>query len=92
MGALTVTDGFDLVTFRAWMAAHLPAYARPVFLRFRDALEVTETFKQKKAALVADGFDPTRIADALFVDDPTQGAYRPLDRDVFRHIEEGRFR
>ena len=35
------------------VAAHLPAYARPVFLRLVPALDLTGTFKPRKQDLVA---------------------------------------
>ena len=60
MAALVVdfVASFDLDGFRAYIAERLPAYARPLFLRFRSSLEVTGTFKQRKVELVAEGFDP----------------------------------
>jgi len=38
----------------------------PLFLRIRGEIDATATFKQRKIALVKDGFDPANIADALF--------------------------
>jgi fatty-acyl-CoA synthase len=92
MAALAVAEHFDLARFRADLANRLPSYARPVFLRIRDRLDVTETFKQKKAALTAEGFDPGQTDDALFVDDPSGQAYRPIDRTIWTMIAEGRMR
>ncbi len=43
---------------RAIWRRELPEYARPVFLRIREDIDVTATFKQKKVDLVKDGFDP----------------------------------
>ena len=40
---------------------------RPLFLRIRGAIEVTMTFKQKKVALVAQGFDPAMTTDAIYL-------------------------
>ena len=58
MVAVVVDDDFDLVEFRSGLAARLPAYALPVFVRICAALDITETFKQKKQELVREGFDP----------------------------------
>ena len=77
MAALVVTDGFDLMQFHAHAEAGLPAYARPLFLRLLPALEQTGTFKPQKAGLVADGYDPARVEDALFVLDRTARRYVP---------------
>ncbi|HVA41067.1 MAG TPA: long-chain-acyl-CoA synthetase [Candidatus Binataceae bacterium] len=79
MAALVVSRDFDLAVFRADIAARLPAYARPVFLRLLPALEATATFKPRKQDLFQAGFDPARITDPLYVDDSRVGAYLPLD-------------
>ena len=55
-----------------------------------DAIAVTETFKQRKAPLVGEGFDPARrSADPLFVDDREAGGYVPLDPAVHARILAG---
>src|SRR5262249_35182107 len=51
MAALVVSDNFNLAAFPEHLAARLPEYARPVFLRIRREIEVTSTFKQKKVDL-----------------------------------------
>jgi fatty-acyl-CoA synthase len=70
----------------------LPDYARPLFLRFRRQLETTGTFKQRKVDLLADGFDPSRIFDPLYLDHPGQGRYVPLDEALHEEIVSGRLR
>jgi fatty-acyl-CoA synthase len=90
MAALEVGDGFDAAAFRAHCAARLPAYARPVFLRLVQGLAFTETFKQKKQALAAEGFDPAAIADALWVD--AGDGYVPLDGALYARINSGLMR
>ena len=56
------------------------------------ALEVTETFKQKKQSLAAEGWDPTRIADPLYVEDRATRAYVALDDAVAARIRGGELR
>ena len=92
MAAITPGDGFDLAALHAGIRERLPAYARPLFLRIGAGIGMTETFKQKKGALAAEGFDPARIAEPLFLDDPRAGAYRPLDADLFARIGAGEIR
>ena len=67
MAALVVGSiaDFDLDGLRKHLETALPAYARPLFLRFRTELEATSTFKPKKSALVAEGFDPARVSEPL---------------------------
>jgi len=74
---------------RAHLASRLPGYARPLFLRLRDTLEVTATFKQTKAALVRQGFDPTATADIILFDDRERGAFVPLDQLLYQRIVSG---
>lgn len=90
MAALEVTADFNPAAFRAHMAARLPAYARPVFLRVVRSLAVTETFKQKKQLLAQDGFDPAAITDPLFAD--CGKGYVPLDASLYARINSGLIR
>ena len=75
--------------FRAHLAAHLPEYARPLFLRILPELDVTATFKQKKFDLVRDGFDPGRIADPLYFNDAESRTFVPLDAALYARIQAG---
>jgi fatty-acyl-CoA synthase len=87
--ALMVDARFDLAQFRADVALRLPAYARPVFLRLLRTIESTGTFKPRKQDLVNAGFDPARIEDPLYFDDPRTQAYVPLDAALFAAISSG---
>jgi fatty-acyl-CoA synthase len=90
--ALMVDSRFDLAQFRADAALRLPAYARPVFLRLLRTIESTGTFKPRKQDLVNAGFDPARIEDPLYFDDPRTQAYVPLDAALFAAISSGAVR
>jgi fatty-acyl-CoA synthase len=90
--ALKVNAEFDLDAFRAEVALRLPAYARPVFLRIVSTLEATATFKPRKQDLVQAGFDPGRISDPLYFDDPRSQRYVPLDAALFAAILSGELR
>ena len=85
-------EPLDVPGLRAFLASRLPAYAVPVFLRISDGLAVTGTFKQRKLALVADGFDPARVDGALFIAPAGEPAYRPLDGAVFKDVGAGALR
>jgi fatty-acyl-CoA synthase len=89
MAALETGQGFDLSGLPAQLAK-LPAYARPVFLRLVSALAVTETFKPRKQDLAAEGFDPARIADTLYV--RTGNRYERLDAALYTRISSGLIR
>jgi fatty-acyl-CoA synthase len=92
MAAIVAGQDFDLAALRAHLASRLPDYARPVFVRMVEQLEVTGTFKQQKRALEAEGWDPARIADPLFVDDRAAGAYAALDTPRAAGIRDGALR
>jgi fatty-acyl-CoA synthase len=90
MAALEVEDRFDLAAFRAHMAARLPAYARPVFLRIVGSLAITETFKQKKQLLAQDGFDLAATGDPLYAE--CGEGYVKLDAGLYARINSGLIR
>ena len=92
MAALVVERGFDFAAFREYLAAHLPEYARPLFLRVLPELDITATFKQKKFDLVRDGFDPGRIADPLYFSDAESRTFVPLDAGLYARIQSGSVR
>ena len=93
MAALVVEDQptFDLKGLRAYLTEKLPPYARPLFLRFRPALEITGTFKQKKVELVGESYDPGRTPDPLFFDDRRSAAYVTIGADFSRRLAAGEF-
>jgi fatty-acyl-CoA synthase len=79
----------DLVAFRTHLVDNLPDYARPVFLRVRNDLAVTATFKHTKSALVREGYDPVAIDDALYFNDRERQAFIPLDKALYDRIYNG---
>ncbi|XP_034565061.1 long-chain fatty acid transport protein 6 [Notolabrus celidotus] len=67
----------------------LPAYARPLFIRIQEVMEMTSTFKQQKFQLVQSGFNPSTISDPLFALDAQQQIYIPLTDAVYQSIING---
>jgi len=90
--ALVVNAEFDLTAFRSEVAARLPPYARPVFLRILSTLEATGTFKPRKQDLIQSGFDPSRITDPLYFDDARSQRYVPVDAALYAAIVDGKIR
>jgi len=88
MAALVADQGFDPANLA--MRIELPHYARPLFLRLRPELEITGTFKLKKADLVKQGFDPAVIGDPLYWFDAAAGSYRPLTGEAYAQIVSGK--
>ena len=87
MAALVAGPSLDLAALHAHVAAHLPRYARPVFLRLRRTLALTATFKVQKADDMREGFDIASVTDPLFLDDGT--VYRAFDAATHARIAGG---
>ena len=91
MASLVVGQGFDIAELQQAADAHLPPYARPIFLRLQPEMEMTGTFKYRKIDLVEDGFDPGRISDPVYFRDPTRG-YVQVDGPLYQSIIAGDIR
>ena len=63
-----------------------------MFLRIREGIDVTSTFKQKKLDLVADGFDPDRTYDPIYFNDAARKAFVRVDAALYDDINQGRVR
>ena len=92
MAAIVAKDNLNLTALREHLAQQLPEYARPVFLRVRQDIDVTTTFKQKKIDLVKEGFDPGHTSDPIYFNDPQHKAFVRLDAALTDDIAAGRIR
>jgi fatty-acyl-CoA synthase len=92
MATIVADDGLDLAAFRSHLLERLPDYACPVFLRVRDQLDVTATFKHTKNALVRDGYDPAAVADAMYFHDRARQTFVRLDKPLYDLIQRGEVR
>jgi fatty-acyl-CoA synthase len=92
MATLVVDGRLNLAEFRQYLTSCLPAYARPVFLRIRNQVDLTGTFKYSKTELVREGYDPDVCADQLFFDSAEVEGFIPLDNELFKRIQDGEFR
>ena len=90
MAVVVAADGFDLAALRAHLEATLPRHARPLFLRLAGTMAMTGTFKPRKTELIAEGYDPARVADPLHFDNGTR--YVPLDAALHAEIVSGAMR
>ncbi|KAJ8007427.1 hypothetical protein DPEC_G00117380 [Dallia pectoralis] len=64
----------------------LPAYARPIFIRLQESMEMTGTFKQQKFNLVKSGFNPSTVCDPLYLLDYSEKSYIPLTDKLYDSI------
>jgi fatty-acyl-CoA synthase len=86
MAAVVIDRELNFVTFREHLVKCLPEYARPLFLRIRDALDINATYKRMKSDLIREGFDPCATTDAIYFNDPDRQAFVRLDKSLYRRI------
>ena len=88
MAALVLRPGvaFDGPRFHAFTAERLPSYALPLFIRLVAAADTTTTFKLRKVDLQAQGYDPARVDDPLFLRDDAACTYVPLTRERYAQV------
>jgi fatty-acyl-CoA synthase len=87
MAAITTTDQFELDCLSTHLAAHLPGYAQPLFLRRTRTLDVTGTFKLTKAKLMQEGYADT--TDTVWFNDRGTGRFIPCDVMMLQSIHDG---
>jgi fatty-acyl-CoA synthase len=92
MATVVAEDPLDLVEFRKHLVSRLPPYARPLFLRIRNDVEVTGTFKYSKTDLVRQGYDPVASNDVLYFDNTEAETFTPLDKELYDRIQVGSIR
>lgn len=92
MAAITIKGDIDFSDLYGALAARLPAYAVPIFLRVQDEAETTGTFKYRKVDLVKEGFDPEVVGDPVWFFHPDKKEYVPLTTDLYGSIISGGFR
>ena len=89
MASLIVDGEFDIEVFAGWVRDRVPSYQQPRFVRILGGeARTTGTFKYQKATYRAEGYDPARIADVLYV--RGDGHYQPLDATRHDEIRSGR--
>jgi len=89
MAYMIVEKSFDLKKFYNFTQEKLPSYAVPLFVRFGKEIEITATFKHKKANRRNEGFDPSIIKEPLFFRDNKKKAYIPITKEIFDWIMKG---
>jgi fatty-acyl-CoA synthase len=92
MAAVVADEPLDLAGFRKHLVSRLPPYARPLFLRIRDEVEVTGTFKYSKTDLVRQGYDPVASDDRLYFDNMESEEFTRLDKQLYDRIQVGSIR
>jgi fatty-acyl-CoA synthase len=92
MVAVAVGEHFDLIAFRQHLVERIPEYARPLFLRIREKIETTATFRPKKYELARESYDPSATADPIYFNDPVRQSFVKIDSELFESIQSGKVR
>ena len=87
MAMLVVQGELDLAAFRAHLTNRLPDYAVPMFLRLRQELEVTATFKYTKNVFQRQGYDPTATGDFIYFNQKERREFVRLDKELYDRIQ-----
>jgi fatty-acyl-CoA synthase len=92
MAAIVADGPLDFAQLRKHLVSQLPAYARPLFLRLRDKIDATATFKHAKHELQRQGYDPTATPDPIYFADPEGQSFVRLDAALHARIAAGAMR
>ena len=89
MVAIKLTgDLFGLESLTESIDQQLPVYARPLFIRLLDEMEVTGTFKLKKGTLKQEGFDPQQVTDKLLIRTPGGDGFELLTDQLYQQVTD----
>jgi fatty-acyl-CoA synthase len=88
MAAITMKLGcaFDANTFYAIVAANLPSYAQPLFVRVCAHMDMTATFKLRKIDYQRQGYNPNAFTDQLFLLDKANQTYTAYNSDLLNAL------
>eukprot|EP01118_Nematostelium_gracile_P009623 TRINITY_DN3255_c0_g1_i2.p1 TRINITY_DN3255_c0_g1~~TRINITY_DN3255_c0_g1_i2.p1 ORF type:complete len:670 (-),score=150.90 TRINITY_DN3255_c0_g1_i2:798-2708(-) len=82
-------DTFSLNELYNTVMRELPSYAAPLFVRIKEEMEITGTFKHKKTDLVQQGFDPNVVKDALYFRNDKERSFVELTTTLYNEICNG---
>ncbi|XP_071947887.1 long-chain fatty acid transport protein 4-like isoform X2 [Antedon mediterranea] len=94
MVAVVGTPGtVDLVTLNQDLQKALPAYAKPIFIRFTEKLEMTSTHKVKKTGFREEAFHlPKLKGDVVYYMDSKTRNFELLTDEIYQNILKGNVR
>ena len=87
MALLVSNEDLDLAAFRTHLVNCLPHYAIPLFLRIRNEMEVTATFKYTRNAVLRQGYDPVATSDVIYFNHPEHQRFLRLDKELYDRIQ-----
>lgn len=79
-------EEFNFSKFYELMKEYLPKYSIPLFLRFKEELEVTATHKIQKSKLKKEEYNINEITDPVYVLLPKSSEYVLLTKEIHENI------
>ena len=93
MAAILDPEGsLDLKNLAQGLAKVLPTYARPLFIRVVDTIELTGTYKLRKVDYQKDSFDLDKVTDDIYFLNPSSHTYVPFTMELYGQLKEGKLR
>jgi fatty-acyl-CoA synthase len=89
MASIVCDTDLDLVKLHAHIVKELPDYARPLFIRLSNEMEVTGTFKHRKVELVKEGIDLSLVKDPIYFNSSAEMKFVPLTPELHGQICSG---
>ena len=82
----------DLTVLAKDLKNVLPPYARPIFIRFVEAIDLTGTFKLRKVDYRNEGYDLSKVKDPIYFFDPLSQSYIPFTPFIYDQLINGKIR
>jgi fatty-acyl-CoA synthase len=92
MATIALKGELDTTAFRKYLGEHLPEYARPLFIRLANCVQLTPTFKVQKHVFAQESYDPSATTDPILFNDPVRQEFLKLDLELYKLILAGQVR
>ncbi|HEC40098.1 MAG TPA: long-chain-acyl-CoA synthetase, partial [bacterium] len=82
----------DIDSISRFVSDSLPKYSVPVFLRIRETLALTGSYKITKVGLKREEYDVEKITDPLYCWDASNKIYIPFNSDLYEQLKAGKLK
>ena len=89
---LDVEKNLNLENLAQEMAKVLPQYARPLFVRIVETMDLTGTYKLRKVDYQKEAFDVEHIKDAIYFLDSKSQTYIKFTVELHEQLHSGKIR
>ncbi|XP_046441081.1 long-chain fatty acid transport protein 1-like isoform X1 [Daphnia pulex] len=82
----------DLNDLHTKMSKVLPSYARPLFIRIVNVIDLTGTYKLRKVDYQKEGIDVSKIKDQVYFFEASSQSYVPFTSALLEQLKSGKIR